>query len=153
MPDNQAAPVFYTAVYRHGVDEKRRVQIPAKWRPMDENFQFTLILWPKSGAKQEYILVLPPEPLRVLVEKLKSMPYSDPQADSLRRLLGRNSDQVTLDKSGRICLPEGMAKTAGLDRDAVLVGSWDRFEIWSPARFETTSNVDDALASEAFKLI
>jgi MraZ protein len=71
----------------------------------------------------------------------------------LRRLLGKNSDQAKIDKSGRICLPEMMAKGAGIDGDAVLIGSWDRFEIWSPSRYEAASQVDDALASEAFKLI
>jgi MraZ protein len=152
MPD-QAAPVLYNSIYRHGVDEKRRVQIPAKWRPADENFQFTLILWPSSATRESYLLVLPPEPLNTLVNKLKEMPYSDPKADSLRRLLGKNSDQAKLDKSGRICLPELMAKGAGIDGDAVLIGSWDRFEIWSPSRYEAASQVDDALASEAFKLI
>ena len=152
MPTDQNA-VFYNSIYRHGVDEKRRLQIPSKWRPADEGFQFTVILWPGSGGKEPYLLVLPPEPLRILVEKLKAMPYSDPKADSLRRLLGRNSDQVVLDKAGRICLPEMMAAGAAIDREAVLIGSWDRFEIWNPARYEATSRVDDALASEAFKLI
>jgi MraZ protein len=153
MSKNQAASVFYNSIYHHGVDEKRRIQIPSKWRPLEEDFQFTLILWPKSGAKLEYILVLPPEPLQGLVEKLKAMPYSDPKADSLRRLLGKNSDQATMDKGGRICLPDLMAKGAGIDRQAVLIGSWDRFEIWSPERYEATSQVDEALSSEAFKLI
>jgi MraZ protein len=152
MPD-QATPVLYNSIYRHGVDEKRRVQIPAKWRPLDENFQFTLILWPSSGTRESYLLVLPPEPMSGLVNKLKAMPYSDPKADSLRRLLGKNSDQAILDKAGRICIPESMAKGAGIERDAVLIGSWDRFEIWSPARYDAASVVDDALAPEAFKLI
>ena len=152
MPDQNQA-VFYNSLYRHGVDEKRRVQIPAKWRPSEENFQFTVILWPGNSGKEPYLLVLPPEPLKLLVDKLKAMPYSDPKADSLRRLLGRNSDQVVMDKGGRICLPEIMAQGAGIDREAVLIGSWDRFEIWNPARYEAASRVDDALASEAFKLI
>jgi MraZ protein len=87
------------------------------------------------------------------VNKLKEMPYSDPKADSLRRLLGKNSDQAKLDKSGRICLPEMMARGAGIDREAVLIGSWDRFEIWNPDRYEATSVVDEALAPDAYKLI
>jgi MraZ protein len=151
MPDVQAA-VYYNSIYRHGVDEKRRLQIPAKWRPTQENFEFTLILWPGIEGRR-YILALPPEPLKTLVEKITSMPYSDPKADSLRRLLGKSSDQATLDKSGRICLSEAMAVGAAIEREAVLIGSWDRFEIWNPARYEAASMVDDALASEAFKLI
>lgn len=88
-----------------------------------------------------------------LMNTITAMPYSDPKADSLRRLLGKNSDTVQVDKAGRICLPEMMAKGAGIDREAVLIGSWDRFEIWNPERYEATSKVDDALAPEAFKLI
>lgn len=153
MPNDQAAAVLYNSIYRHGVDEKRRLQIPAKWRPVQEDFTFTLILWPGSNGKEPYLLVLPPEPLADLVGKLKAMPYSDAKADSLRRLLGKNSDQVTLDKAGRICIPEIMANGAGIDREATLIGSWDRFEIWSPARYEAASRMDDALASDAFKLI
>jgi MraZ protein len=152
MPTEQNA-VFYNSIYRHGVDEKRRVQIPSKWRPAEENFQFTMILWPGSAGKEPYLLILPPEPLKALVDKLKAMPYSDAKADSLRRLLGKNSDQVVIDKAGRICLPELMAAGAAIERDAVLIGSWDRFEIWNPARYEAASRVDEALASEAFKLI
>jgi hypothetical protein len=37
-----------------------------------------------------------------------------------------------LDKAGRICLPEGMARAAGIKDEAVLVGLLDRFEIWNP---------------------
>jgi MraZ protein len=154
MPSTNAnLPIYYNALYRHGVDEKRRVQIPAKWRPVDPDFQFTLILWPATGGKEPYLLALPPEPMAQLVAKVTSMPYSDPKADSLRRLLGRNSDTVGLDKSGRICIPEQMADGAGISKEAVLVGSWDRFEIWNPQRYEAADKLDAALASDAFKLI
>jgi MraZ protein len=98
-------------------------------------------------------LVLPPEPLNTLLEKLKAMPYSDPQAEVLRRRLGRHSDQAVMDKAGRICIPEMLSKGAGIEREAVMVGSWDRFEIWSPARYEAALQVEDALAPQAFKLI
>ena len=146
------APVYYNSLYRHGVDDKRRLQIPAKWRSASEE-AFTVILWPNGARRDAYLLVLPPEPMQALIAKLKSMPYSDPTAESLRRLLGKKSDQVSVDKSGRICLPEMITKAAGIEKEAVLVGSWDRFEIWNPERYEQASVVDDALAAEAFKLI
>src|SRR6185295_19261856 len=148
MPTNHAkTTMLYNSVYRHGVDEKRRLQIPAKWRPTEENFEFTMVLWPGAVPQQPYLLVLPPEPPHLLMEKIKTMPYSDPKADSLRRLLGKKSDQVVLDKGGRICLPEMMAKGASIETEAVLIGSLDRFEIWNPDRYEVASKVDDALAS------
>jgi MraZ protein len=134
------------------VDEKRRVQIPAKWRPTEPEI-LTLVLWPKGAMPEACLLVLPPKEWEALVQKLKTMPFADSKAEALRRLLGKKSDRVTLDKGGRICLPESMAKAAHIGKEAVLVGLLDRFEIWDPERYETASAVDDELLSEAFKLI
>ena len=152
MPEEPNEPIYYNSTYRHGVDEKRRVQIPAKWRPATPEV-LTLLLWPKGTMTEACMLVLPPREWEALVQKLKAMPYSDPSAEALRRLLGRKSDRVTLDKGGRICLPEAMAKSAAIDKEAMLVGLVDRFEIWNPERHLAASAVDDQLLSEAFKLI
>jgi len=153
MPSNQPIElIYYNSLYRHGVDEKRRVQIPAKWRPTQSEV-LTLVLWPKGTMPEACLLVLPPKEWEALVQKLKAMPFADPKAEALRRLLGKKSDRVTLDKGGRICLPEAMAKAAAIDKEAVLVGLLDRFEVWNPERYATASVVDDELLPEAFKLI
>jgi len=153
MPSEEPSePVYYTSSYRHGVDEKRRVQIPAKWRPARPEV-LTLVLWPKGTMPEACLLVLPPPEWEALVQKLKGMPYADPNAEALRRLLGKKSDRVTLDKGGRICLPEAMAKAAAIDKEAMLVGLVDRFQIWNPERYLAASAVDDELLPEAFKLI
>ena len=145
--------IYYNSLYRHGVDEKRRVQIPAKWRATETDMELTLIIWPKGTQQEACLLVLPPDEWNSLVQKLKAMPFSDPKAEALRRLLGTKSDRVALDKAGRICLPDAMAKAAAIDREAVLVGLVDRFEIWNPSRYEAASTIDEELAPEAFKLI
>ena len=152
MPENGASlPIFYHALYRHGVDEKRRVQIPSKWRPEAEG-TFTLVLL-KKGQPNRCILGLPPARMMAMAEKLSQMPLNDKSAEALRRLLGTYSDTVTTDKSGRICLPDWMAKEAGIDKEAVLVGMVDRFQIWNPERHQATSDVDNALHEDAYNLI
>jgi len=153
MPSKQSSePIYYNSLYRHGVDEKRRVQIPAKWRT-PETEVLTLVLWPKGVMPEACLLVLLPKEWEALVQKLKAMPFADPKAETLRRLLGKKSDRVTLDKGGRICLPEAMAKAAAIGKEAMLVGLLDRFEIWDPERYQSASAVDDELLPEAFKLI
>ena len=153
MPSEELSePVYYTSSYRHGVDEKRRVQIPAKWRPARPEV-LTLVLWPKGTMPEACLLVLPRQEWVTLVQKIKAMPFADPNAEALRGLLGKKSDRVTLDKGGRICLPEAMAKAAAIDKEAMLVGLVDRFEIWNPERHLAASAVVDALLPEAFKLI
>lgn len=151
-PNQVIEPIFYSSLYRHGIDGKRRVQIPAKWRPAKPE-ALALILWPKGSTPDACLLVLPPREWNGLVEKLRAMPFYDPKAQALRHLIGRKSDRVTIDRGGRICLPESMARAAGIENEAVLVGLVDRFEIWNPARYEASSAVDEQLMSEAFQLI
>lgn len=81
------------------------------------------------------------------------MPNSDSNKVVLKRFIGSESVQVALDKAGRIVLPEQMAKSADISDEAVLVGLLDRFEIWSPERFESVKASDAIMAQEAFKLM
>jgi MraZ protein len=150
--DQTTVPTCYNSTYEHGVDEKRRVQIPSKWRPSEEGTELTLVLWPKS-KEGPCLRVLPPAQLAKLMQEVNAMPNTDASKVVLKRFIGSGSVQVTLDKGGRICLPEKMAKEAGIEDVAVLVGLLDRFEIWSPARYEQVKASDAVMAQEAFKLM
>jgi MraZ protein len=150
--ENSPHPTYYNSSYRHGVDEKRRVQIPAKWRPTEPDVEFTLVLWPKSQAGP-CVRVLPPEQMASLMKDIKAMPNTDPNKVVLKRFIGSESVQVPLDKAGRICLPEAMATAVGITHEAVLVGLLDRFEIWSPEGYEKVKAADAVMAPEAFKLM
>ena len=154
MPDESAsAPVYYNSLYKHGVDGKRRVQIPAKWRPAQPDIEFTLIVWPKS-SHGTCLRVLPPEQMDKLMATLDAKSKDDPKkVTTLKRVIGSMSVQAALDKAGRICLPEEMAKAAGIKKAAVLVGLLDRFEIWNPKRFAEVQAEDQVMATEAFTMM
>ena len=151
-PSDSVGPKYYNSLYRHGVDEKRRVQIPAKWRPTKAGVELTLMLWPKA-KEGPCLRVLPPLQMAKLVRDVDAMPNSDSNKVVLKRFIGSESVQVTLDKAGRICLPEKMATDAGIREEAVLVGLLDRFEIWSSERYERVKASDAVMAQEAFKLM
>ena len=99
--------------------------------------------------------VLPPKEMAELMQDIDAMPNSDPNKVVLKRFIGSESEQVTLDKAGRICIPENMAQAAGVGpgTEAVLVGLLDRFEIWNPDRYEKVRAADAVMAQEAFKLM
>jgi MraZ protein len=152
-PDGALGPTTYcNSLYTHEVDEKRRIQIPSKWRPVGGGAELTLITW-LTGDKGPCIRAMYPEQMATLMKDLNAMPNSDPNKVVLKRFIGSKSTQATLDKSGRICLPEEMARTAGITKQAVLVGLLDRFEIWSPERWSMVQASDAILAQEAFKLM
>ena len=144
--------IYFNSKYLHGIDEKRRVQIPAKWRPAEDGVEFTVILWPKHQAGT-CLRVLPPDKLEKLVAEIELMPNSDPRKDVLRRVVGGNSEQVTLDKAGRLCLPEQMAEAAGIKNEALLVGLFERFEIWEPGRYKQVEVADAVHQAKAFEMM
>src|SRR5438445_751995 len=154
MEPDAVARTYYNSVYRHGVDDKRRIQFPAKWRPAKEGTELTIMLSLKSN-EGACLRVMLPEKMAELMRDLDAMPNSDPKKTTLKRFIGSKSEQVTLDKSGRICLPEEMARDAGIkiDEEAVLVGLLDRIEIWSAERYEKVAAADAVMAQEAFKLL
>src|SRR6476660_1389851 len=80
------APTYYNSLYRHGVDEKRRVQIPAMWRPSEPGIEFTLILWPKA-KEGPCLRVLPPQEMAELMRDIDAMPNSDPNKVVLKRFI------------------------------------------------------------------
>jgi MraZ protein len=145
-------PIYYNSRFQHGVDEKRRVQIPAKWRPENEGTELTLMLWPQHQAGS-CLRVLPPSEMAKMKADIDAMPNGNPNKVVLKRFIGSESVQVTLDKAGRICLPDEMTRAAAIKDEVVLVGLLDRFEIWNPSRYENVKAADAVLASEAFKLM
>lgn len=152
MNDAANKKIFFNSKYLHGIDEKRRLQIPAKWRPEGDGVEFTVILWPKHQAGT-CLRVLPPDKLEKLVAEIEAMPNSDPRKDVLRRVVGGNSEQVVVDKAGRICLPEAMAHAAGLKSEAQLVGMFEQFEIWEPGRYKHVEAADGVHQTKAFEMM
>lgn len=147
------APLFFSSEYRFGIDTKRRIQIPAKWRGVSSGGTFTLLVWRKKAGQGACLLALPPAAMQDLMQKLKEMPFADPKAEALRRSLGARSDQVTLDKAGRICLPDKLAAAAGLTEEVLLIGMFDRFQVWDPERYTAASALDEEIYDDAIQLL
>src|SRR5258705_6064811 len=136
MPDTENKPLYFHEEFRHGIDERRRVMLPARCRPKDPRVVFRVLPWPV--AAHACLLVLPPDRWDVMVEKVKLTKMQDPKVAALARVLGGTSAALTLDKVGRLSFPENLAKPAALKREPVFVGRLDKFEIWCPARYEVS---------------
>src|SRR5260370_26069905 len=90
-------PMYFNRVFRHGVDEKRRVQVPAAWRPEQPGVELTLVVWPK-GKQGIWLLVLLPEKMAELAREIYALPNGGLGNVPLQSVIARESAQVTLDK-------------------------------------------------------
>jgi len=147
--------IRYHSKCQHGVDGKRRIQVPAKWRPKQGDMELTLIVWENNGNAGACLRAYPPKQMDALMQRIETMSTSDPAAVALRRNIAKNSEYVTMDKAGRICIPEEMAAKAGVEpeKQVMLAGALQWFEIWNPERYALASASDEALSPESVKHI
>jgi MraZ protein len=118
---------FYAGEFRHAIDEKNRITIPARWRRGDtEEF----IVLPE--ATHQFLLVMSPEEF----SRMSAVAEADPNVSArdrrvFFRQLHARAQHGTIDKQGRLVLPEDLCKKIGLKGEVVLVGGRGRFEIWN----------------------
>ena len=146
------AATCYNSLYRHGLDPKRRLQLPSKWRSEAGGDVWTVVIWRQYNVGA-CLRVLPPSEWARVRQSISSLPAGDPKKTALRHLIGSDSEQVSLDTAGRLLLPERMAQEAGLDGEAVMVGLLDYFEIWNSERYQKVRIFQEMQAQEAFKLM
>ena len=128
----QAGKPVFTGLFRHTLDDKGRLTIPSGWRhahaPED-----TFLATPHPDG---YIAVLPPSEVDKLHDKISAMKLSDAQAQAFNARFFSQTQSFSFDKAGRAGFTAELLKHAGIEKDAVLVGSLTKFNIYNPARWQ-----------------
>ncbi len=72
-----------------------------------------------------------------LEARVSAISALEPSVQAFIRFYVSGGQVVELDGQGRLLLPAGLRKFAGLENDVVLVGLGDKLEVWSSAMWET----------------
>jgi len=117
----------FKGTYRHRIDGKGRLPIPAVFRRAlgDEG---RVVVTPLDQCLAAY----PPAEWAKLETQLAALPAFSKPVKALTRLLARRAADCEIDVQGRILLPPALRAAAGLERDAVVIGVLNRFEVWAP---------------------
>lgn len=136
-----ARPI-YVGKHQRNLDSKNRLTIPSKWRFEGDTTDGYLALPDHSGC----ILVLPPQQVNKLYERIESQQLSDDDAQELQDKLFSQAEFLTCDKQGRINLSEDLLSHAAIEKSAIVIGRMINFRIWSEDRWATIdpkANNDD----------
>jgi MraZ protein len=120
--------------YKHSIDHKGRVSIPARFRRLlsgDASETFVVL-----RGLDACVTLFPADEFKRLEERLRSRSFSDPIARRYQRLLLLDSRDETLDAQGRVAIPPSLIAHAGLKKEVLVNGVLDHIEIWSPEAFE-----------------
>ncbi len=124
--------VNFTGEYHNSIDPKGRASIPAKFRDVlaqqgDERLVVTKNL---EGGLTAY-----PLPLWQEIEEKVRNSANSPQKQAMIRTLIAPKAECTFDKQGRIQIPQSLRTHAVLEKDIVVVGLFEKIEIYSQARY------------------
>lgn len=116
---------MFLGEYRHTIDDKGRLTIPAKFRPflaagmvVTRGFDRNLIAFSLEGWEE-------------LASRVKSLPWGDPSAREFRRRVFSGAVDLVPDRQGRVLLPPYLREFANIDNDVVITGMLDHLEIWN----------------------
>ena len=139
---------MFIGQYNHTIDDKGRIIIPSKIRnDLGINFIVTRgldgCLFIYSNIEWENI-----------INKYKNLPDTKEKRNFLRVFLS-GASICEYDKQGRINIPSSLIDYAKLSRECIIVGVFDRLEIWSKESWdkfiETNSDNLSDTADSLFK--
>ncbi len=128
---------FYgTANY--SIDDKGRIVVPASMRQVPGRkspLTDFVLLYGLGGCLWLYT----EDGWKKFEERLYALSVGNKKQRDFARAFLVGASKVTVDKQGRISIPSSLMSRAGLGKEAVLHGQVGRLEIWSPEKFQETT--------------
>ncbi len=140
----------FSGEYRFTLDAKKRISIPSGIRKM---------LAPESEGSLVFtrgfegcVYVYPNDEWKRLTLKLNSLDSFNVKVRDFIRMFVGPAFKTIMDNQGRVLLPDYILEMAKIEKDILLIGSLNKWELWSPPVFERYINENnpslEALAQE-----
>ena len=122
--------MFLSGEHRHGLDDKRRLALPARLR---QNVRRFVVARGLEGCLSLYTEA----EWKKLLAKLEALPVANKvHARAFKRLLISGAISSDVDGQGRLLVPESLGRYAGIRKEVTVVGMENRIELWSSDRWE-----------------
>jgi MraZ protein len=121
---------MYLGRYYHTIEEKGRISLPKKFRAKEQLFIITRGL---DGG----LFIFDQEEWSKQIGELTTRTLTKKSHRDFTRLMTNDAQEVEVDNQGRILIPEYLRDFAQLSKQAVVVGSFNKIEIWNPDKYHT----------------
>lgn len=136
---------MFTGEYRHTIDAKGRLAVPARFRTELAGAAY-ICRWIDGP-----LAIFPRAAWEELAGQISSLArVGDARAREFARSVFSTAYDVELDGQGRVLVPTVLRDLVGLGSDAVVVGLNDHVELWPPDRwasYSTGMNEPDEFAA------
>jgi MraZ protein len=139
----------FSGEYQHGIDEKGRLIMPAKFR---DSLGTKYML---SKGMEACLFVYPMEAWAQLEEKLSTLSVFNRRNRDFKRRFFSGSGECEVDRQGRALINQELRKHANLVKEVYIIGAGEHLEIWEKEAWELKRDKLDeefeALAEEIFQ--
>ena len=117
--------------FRFSLDAKKRVNIPSGIRKMlPPESEGTLVF---TRGFEGCVYVYSNDEWRRLTQKLSALDSFNVKVRDFIRLFVGPAYKTTMDSQGRVLLPDNILDMAQIEKDILLLGSLNKWEMWNPA--------------------
>jgi MraZ protein len=110
----------------HGyqLDPKGRISLPSRFR---EAFSDGAVL---TLGQDGCLFCFPRAEWDARSREVRAVPLSDPEGRAYARMFFGKAESLELDSQGRLLIPQRLRGEVGIRKDVVVLGVFDRMEIW-----------------------
>ena len=120
----------FKGTYTSTLDAKRRLKLPKKLREAvssSSNDHFVMV-----PGYDGCVFLFPADEWAKQEEKLKNLKVDLGEHRFLERVIGPESEDVRLDRVGRLTIPQRLLDLSGIKKDVLILGVLARIELWAP---------------------
>lgn len=132
---------MFIGEYNHSLDQKGRLALPAKFRKQMRGAIITRGL-------DRCLFVFNKDEWDSLAKKLMELPLSQANSRAFVRLMLSGAMEAPVDSQGRILVPDYLRAYAGLKKQAVVTGLYNRVEIWDEIEWKKYKTKTEASSDE-----
>jgi len=122
---------MFIGEYKHTIDTKKRLSLPARFRRelgkrviITRGFDNCLVVYPQKDWKN-------------VMEELKKLSSGKAESREFNRVILGGAVEVSLDKLGRILIPDYLKGYAGFKKNVTICGLSNKLEVWDVQKWET----------------
>ena len=110
--------------HSYQLDPKGRISLPARFR--DAFADGAVLTLGQDGC----LFCFPRAEWELRAAEVRTLPLSDAEGRAYSRMFFGKAEAVDLDAQGRLLVPQRLRAEAGIRKEAVVLGVFDRMEIW-----------------------
>ena len=130
--DAAVKPLVFSGEFRPSLDQKKRLTIPARWRPEGRLEELFIVKSLHRGC----LSALPGEVLEAMGERAAEKAPTIEDHQTFKDQFFASAAICPVDSQGRMVLSDDLCRFAGIDRETVLAGSGSKFDIWNPEAWD-----------------